>query len=84
MPNITQLGSDQGRMKLFSKGFCPTLEREGEEGRKREEGKERIKNDSQSPKGCHLAFGLGPSTLFIRRTDAEVEAPILWAPDVKS
>ena len=39
---------------------------------------------SQSPKGCRLAFGLGPSTLFIRRTDAEVEAPVLWAPDAKS
>ena len=24
------------------------------------------------------------NTIFIGRTDAEVEAPILWAPDVKS
>lgn len=68
LPNITQLGSDQGRVKpsQFPKTFyfCPTPEREGEGGRKRE-GKERVNNDSHSPKGHHLAFPLGPSTLCL-------------------
>ena len=41
-----------------------------------------------SPLGCKEIKPVNPkgdkSWLFIRRTDAEAEAPILWAPDVKS
>ena len=42
----------------------------------------------ESPLDCEEIKPVNPkgnqSRLFIRRTDAEAEAPILWPPDVKS
>ena len=42
----------------------------------------------ESPLDCKEIKLVNPkgnqSRIFIRRTDAEAEAPILWSPDVKS
>ena len=42
----------------------------------------------ESPLDCKVVKPVNPkgnqSCIFIRKTDAETEAPILWSPDVKS
>ena len=42
----------------------------------------------ESPLDCKEIKSLNPKGnqvwIFIRRTDAEAEAPILWPPDIKS
>ena len=47
-----------------------------------------IEKTLESPLDCKEIQPVHPkenqSWIFIRRTDAEVEAPILWSPDVKS
>ena len=44
--------------------------------------------DSENPLDCNEIKPVNPKGnqpwLFIRRTDAEAEAPILWLPDAKS
>ena len=47
-----------------------------------------VGEDSESPLDCKEIQPVHPkgnqSWIFIRRTDAEAEAPIIWSPDVKS
>ena len=47
-----------------------------------------VGEDPESPLGCKEIKPVNPkgnqSWIFIRRTDAEAEAPILWSPDAKS
>ena len=46
-----------------------------------------LEKTPESPLGCKIKSvnpkGIQPR-IFIRRTDAEAEAPILWPPDVKN
>ena len=47
-----------------------------------------LKNTLESPLDCKEIKPVNPKgnqpSIFIGRTDAEAEAPILWPPDVKS
>ena len=47
-----------------------------------------VGEDPESPLDCKEIKPVNPkgsqSRIFIERTDAEAEAPILWLPDVKS
>ena len=46
------------------------------------------REDSESPLGCQEIKLINPKGnqpwIFIGRTDAEAEAPIIWPPDAKS
>ena len=47
-----------------------------------------VEEDLESPLGCKEIKPVNPkgnqSLIFIGRTDAEAEVPVLWPPDVKN
>ena len=43
-----------------------------------------LEKTPESPLDCKEIKPVNPKGIFIRRTDDEAEAPVLWPPDVKS